>query len=206
MPKFKGSGLEHKAATLLKSHVKGLLERQKFLATNRHILEDRKTIRRLKHNEDGLPDVLRAVFLALTEDKIDDAGTNKKGDPNKLKATIRDLQQKDPILFRQFQREVMKQYTIYQMTHHRNRDSLVSKTNFVEADEEKRSLITSLKNAMIVIKNKTQFTSVVLDDNDEPNSKMNVDGSPRANFERRNIATPTMVFGTLMAMNDEIKE
>lgn len=201
MPKFKGTALEHKAATLLKSHMKGFLERQKFLVTKRHILEDRKMIRGLKNNEEGLPDVLRAVFLALTEDK-----TDARGGPSKLKATIRELQQKDPILFRQFQREVMKQYANYQMTHHRNRNSFTPKTKVREVEQERKSLITSLKNAMTVIQNKSQFTSIVLDDNDEPTSKKTLDGSPRMNFERKHVATPTMVFGTLMAMNDEIRE
>ena len=53
---------------MLKASVKGFLEREKFMATKKHILDDRKMIRSLKNNEQGLPDIVRAMFLAITDD------------------------------------------------------------------------------------------------------------------------------------------
>lgn len=181
------------------------------MVTKRHILDDRKVVRSLKNNEEGLPDVLRAVFLALTEEKSDHAliqkMKKKPQDPGKLKAKILELQQKDPILFRQFQREVMKQYYYYQMTHHRNRDFLVSScTNLSDAEQERKSLVTSLKNAMHVIKHQTQFTSLVLDDEDETTVKKkdSDEDNPKGSawFQRKKFMSPTMIVGTLMDMND----
>ena len=187
-----------------------MMERERFKATKRHTLEDRKMVRGLKNNEEGLPDVLRAVFLAMTEDGAE-LSPLRKGEPEparKLKTTIKDLQQKDPMLFRQFQREVMKQYHYYKIIHHRNRKSFGQNSESANAQSERQSLVDTLKNAMSVIQNKTQFTSVILDqDNENPKKRARL-RSPQSpmNSDKSKVASPTMIFDTLMAMKEENKE
>lgn len=179
-------------------------------------MEDRKAIRSLKHNEEGLPDILKAVFLALTEEKLDSPTRKTKSyQDSKAKAIIVEMQQKDPILFRQFQREVMKQYYYYQMTHHRNRAAMASNDKTAALEEEKKSLIESLKNAMVVISKQPQYSSIVLDDVlDEPPSPKKKETNPQVHqqqqtgavsprFQRKTIVTPTIIMDALFTMEEE---
>ena len=178
-----------------------MVEREKFMVVKKHILDDRKVIRGLKNGEEGLPDIVRAMFLAITEDKTDSASKKRKGmQDSDVMQIITELQTKDPLLFRQFQREVMKQYQQYRMTHHNSREAPVSLGKFSRANDQKNSLILSLKNSMRVIGAQSQAGTLILDEaGGLAGSKTEIPSQPSlANFNRKSVMTPTMLVHTVM--------
>lgn len=178
------------------------------MVTKRHILEDRKTVRKLRNDDEGLPDVLKAVFLAITEDKSDAIWKNNNNrksisESNRLKAMVLELQQKDPFLFGQFKREVMKQYYIYQISHHgRHRGT---KNNQSDPEAERKALIATLKNAMSVISNQSQFAGAVLENESELSNKKRSEGSVLTS-QRKTLVSATPQTGPLMTTTDENEE
>ena len=196
---------------MLKAYIKGLLEREKFEVTKKHILDDRKMIRSLKNDEEGLPEIVKAMFLVITETEEHGGSPNRKRkgpqDP-RLKQLVTDLQQNNPIAYRQFEREVMKQYYHYRMAHHGSRENLVSKSKLPEDEDQKNSLIQSLKKAMSSMRIQSLANLDAPEaDFDQLDTKNEI--APQqsvSNFKRRQLMSPTMIVNTLMSIDKEIPQ
>ena len=94
------------------------------------------------------------------------------------------------------------------MAHHGSRETLLSKSKLPEEgdDDQRKSLIRSLKNAMSILRNQPVINSEMVDGGFSQAYTKNevVARQSASNFNRRSVMSPTMIVHTLMTLEQEV--